>query len=343
MSISAGVLTRRLIRKPLATDWSAAFEIGVLFWRGQFTRAMNMRDMDDGRTLFDSLQTNTSEDFDVSRTATTPPDPRGEWIVPKDLTSDITLLYLHGGGYTFHGGITHRFAEMLSAHLACRLFALDYRLTPENRHPAQQEDALAACRYLFESGVSPRELVIVGDSAGGHLTLMTLGALKEAGLPQPALAIGLCPWTDVNARGGSLFANDSYDLVQGWMALRFGDWLVGSAKRPHPDSLSPIHRNYAGLAPLYLQAGGREVLVDMIRDFASVLVEQGHDVTLDVWPSMTHVFQAHGNTLPDSAEAIGRIRMAIRHYADSGRAAVPFPTSVRTEIRNAAPDRATPA
>lgn len=76
------------------------------------------------------------------------------------------------------------------------------------------------------------------------MALMLLQALKAQGKPQPALCIGLCPWTDIGDRGASLRDNDPTDLVQGWMALQLGHWL-------DPD-----------------QAYGREVLRDMIIDFA---------------------------------------------------------------------------
>src|SRR5215831_13166702 len=71
---------------------------------------------------------------------------------------------------------------------ATKLFALNYRLTPEHPHPAQIEDAVAAYRWLLGTGVHPSSIILAGDSAGGHLTLMTLLELRKLGLPQPGLA-----------------------------------------------------------------------------------------------------------------------------------------------------------
>jgi acetyl esterase/lipase len=312
--------------------WSSDFEIGNLFWRGQFNRAFAMMDIREARLYIDSLQTWTDEVYDVVRRASPPGAPKGYWISPPAPCSEATLLYLHGGGYAFHAGISHRFADMLASLLKARVFALDYRLTPEHPHPAQLDDAVAAYRALLAAGVDPKRLVVIGDSAGGHLTLMTLVALRTAGLPQPTLAVGLCPWTDVGERGRSLQVNDRYDLVQGWMAVRFGEWLAGSTSASR-ETLSPIHQSYEGLAPIYLQGGGREVLIDLIRDFARVLVDQGCDVTLDVWTEMTHDFQAHGLTRPESAEAIARIRAAIAHYSGVRADRLTFAACERTELR----------
>jgi monoterpene epsilon-lactone hydrolase len=331
--ISVSTILRRSLHGPLAPGWPLDFEIGNLFWRSQFDRAFAMADIREARVYFDSLQTWTDEIYDVERSTLPPGDPKGDWVSPLAPTSDATLLYLHGGGYAFHAGVSRRFADMLASLLGARLFTPDYRLTPEHPHPAQQDDALAAYRYLLEEGVDPKKLVVIGDSAGGHLTLMLLVALRDAVLPQPALAVGLCPWTDIGERGRSLYANDRYDCVQGYMAVRFGEWLVGSTGYSR-EALSPIYQSYAGLAPIYLQGGGREGLIDMIRDFARVLVNQGCEAMLDVWPEMTHDFQAHGLTRPESAAAIGRIKVAIAHHIGGDRPA--FEACDMTEIRNEA-------
>lgn len=325
--VSFAAIAARIARRPINPVWPLDFEIGVRFWRRQFTRALNAKTMTEGRMIFDSLQTYTDEDYAVRRR----PGASGEWIEPERRLTDATLLYLHGGGYSLYGAVSKTFGEMLAHHLGARVFALDYRLTPEHPHPAQRDDALAAVRRLYDDGVKPERLVLIGDSAGGHLALMTLVALRESGLPQPALAVGLCPWTDIGARGKSLRGNDRYDLVQGWMALQFGEWLGGDSGASR-EMLSPVHQDFTGLAPVYLQAGGREILVDMIRDFAAGLARDSHEATLDVWPEMTHVFQAHGLTRPESAEALSRIAAAIARHAGAG--GEDLPAIAATEVRS---------
>jgi acetyl esterase/lipase len=210
--------------------------------------------------------------------------------------------------------MSKRFAAMLAHHCGARLFAPDYRLTPEHPHPAQAEDALAAWRYVAGS-TPPEKLVVIGDSAGGHMALTLLQSLRAQGLPQPALCIGLCPWTDIGNRGASITTNDRYDVVQGWMARRFGEWLDPEGRHGRA-ALSPIAQDYKGLAPIYLQAGGREVLCDMIRDFATAQAEHGADVLLDIWLDMPHDFQAFDTEKQSSTEALSRIRSAVTYHVD---------------------------
>jgi epsilon-lactone hydrolase len=117
-------------------------------------------------------------------------------------------------------------------------------------------------------------------------------------------------------------------MVQGWMALRFGEWLEPGTRYGR-DVLSPISYNFKGLAPLYLQAGGREILCDMIRDLARKQPQNGAKVLLDVWPNMPHDFQLLDSTQRSATEALTRIRAAVRHEVDRD---VEFEAGAMTEV-----------
>ncbi|MCY6382569.1 alpha/beta hydrolase [Hoeflea prorocentri] len=324
--IAIGVMARHLIGRRIAPDWDWQTEIGIRFWRHQFTKAMNHKDIGQGRAIYDSLQTETDDIYPVQ---TRDCDrPKGRWFYPDGITSDAVLLYLHGGGYTFNGPNSDRFAAMLAHHAGARLFMPLYRLTPDHPHPAQAEDALAAWRFVGKHAPAEKT-VVIGDSAGGHMALTLLQSLKQERLAQPALCIALCPWTDIGARGRSLTDNNRYDLVQGWMALRFGEWLDPEGRYGR-EALSPISHDYAGLAPIYMQAGGREMLRDMIIDFAEVQAGNGADIMLDIWDDMPHDFQAYGSTKASSAKALARIRDAVHGHVDGGKLLATLPEITRT-------------
>lgn len=311
--IATKVYLRHAFNKRIAPDWDANTEIGIRFVRHQFTAAMTHQDIAKGRLLFDSVQTETDDQYDVTTEPST--NPMGTWYHPKTIRTETKLLYLHGGGYTFHGGVSDRFAAMLAHHTGNVLFAPHYRLTPEHPHPAQAEDALEAWTYMTRK-TAPKNIVTIGDSAGGHMALMLLQTLRKEGLDQPALCIGLCPWTDIGERGASLRDNDRYDLVQGWMALKFGEWLDPGNKFGR-ETLSPIFQDFSGLAPIYLQAGGREMLRDMIVEFAQIQRSKGADVTLDLWSDMPHVFQAYDSLTESSSMALNRIATVIKARAEN--------------------------
>lgn len=276
---------------------------------------MKADDIVTGRQILDTLQTETPDVYSVDQKAQT--NPKGTWYIPHTRKSDATILYFHGGGYAFHGAMSKRFAAMLAHHIGAPVFAPDYRLTPENPHPAQAEDAIAAWHYIVAEKPTER-IVVIGDSAGGHMMLSLLLSLKETGQKQPVLGIGLCPWTDIGDRSSSLRENDKYDLVQGWMALRFGEWLDPNGNYGR-ELLSPIYQNFKGLSPLYLQAGGREIFHDMISNFAEKQGQLGSDIMLDIWPDMPHDFQLLDSTQSSALDALNRIYLAVQHFVDGSQ------------------------
>lgn len=307
--IATSVYARHILGKKIAPDWDANMEIGIRFWRHQFTIAMTHPDIRTGRAIYNSLQTLTDDIYDVE--IDTKPD--GLWVTPKTLTADRVLLYFHGGGYTFGGPNAERFAAMLAHNTGARLWMPNYRRTPEHPHPAQIEDARLAWGLLTQS-VSPKNTVVIGDSAGAHLALMLLSDLGNSGGPQPALCIALCPWVDNAERGESMRTNDHFDLVQGWMALKFGEWL-DPEERYGREALSPIFKDYSGLAPIYLQAGGREIFRDPAEEFSRIQAEKGADVMLDLWDDMPHDFQAYDSMFSSSSQALTRIRAVVHGEA----------------------------
>ena len=82
------------------------------------------------------------------------------------------------------------------------VYVPDYRLGPENKFPAQLEDGVSCYNFLIDNlGYSPEQIAIAGDSAGGHLALITLLKLKETNKPLPSCLALLSPWTDPNGSG----------------------------------------------------------------------------------------------------------------------------------------------
>jgi acetyl esterase/lipase len=313
MGATTTVAVQRFFGKSPNADWPWDIEAGVVFWRRQSSAAFALKSIGAARDLMDAIAFDTLSRLDVSVSASTPFEPVGHWFVPSNADTNRVVLYFHGGGYAFYVRSHASPIGFVAQAARARTFALDYRLTPEHPYPAQLEDALEAYRWLLEEGHDPTSIVVAGDSGGGHLALMLLPAIRNAGLPQPAVCIGLCPWTYVGDRGASLFANDRYDWVQGYMAMQYAEWLIGDSGY-NGATISPMSADLRGLAPIYLQAGGREILYDMIVEFAQNARDRGVSVELETWTSMPHDFQAFGDYLPESKEALERIADVISRY-----------------------------
>lgn len=237
-------------------------------------------------------------------------------VLSRPSADRTILMYLHGGAYLVGSARTVRpVTSWLTWVLRCRTYAIDYRLAPVHPFPAALDDSLRAYRSLIEYGVDPSTVVLAGDSAGGGLTVATLVAARDAGLPMPAAAVLLSPWTDLTAAGGSLESNRGFDYLPAGEIPYAVSLVVGDADPADP-RVSPVYGDLSGLPPLLVFAGGREVLLDSIRHFVSRARDQDVEAELVVHQHMFHDWLPTIPGSPDAMLTVERISDFVRSHLD---------------------------
>src|SRR6056297_2764333 len=142
------------------------------------------------------------------------PTMYAEWLIHKDSPKDKVILYIHGGGFMSGSCLTHRghvSKIVMGTGITALLF--DYCLAPEHPFPAALDDCVTAYLYLLEKGYSPENIVICGESAGGTLTLSTLKALRDNGIPFPKAAVSISPVTDLSCQAESFKTKAKHDIA----------------------------------------------------------------------------------------------------------------------------------
>jgi monoterpene epsilon-lactone hydrolase len=226
----------------------------------------------------------------------------GEWARPAKPTT-ATLLYLHGGGYFACSPKTHRPITGAFARRGFAVFVPDYRLAPEHPFPAAIEDAAAAWQGLLDGGHAPRSLAIAGDSAGGGLCLALMLTLRDRQAALPAAAALFSPWTDLAGTGASLVSNAERDAMFWAPGLsKAGEIYLGGASATNPLA-SPHYADLAGLAPMVVHAGDREILRDDSTRLADRARAAGVEVDLRIWPVVPHVWQL-AQFLPEARRSL---------------------------------------
>jgi acetyl esterase/lipase len=297
---AAATLGRRAVRGPRRPGWSARTELAAAL-----TRSVVMRSKREGiawlRAAQAALPVRVVHAGEVAFEPVAAGGVSGLACTPRGAAPERTLLYLHGGGYVIGSAASYRdLVARLAVHGRARVVAVDYRLAPEHRFPAQQEDCLAAARAL-SAEVGPARLALGGDSAGAALCVATLCALRDAGEPLPAAALLLCPWTEPLAAGGSMERNADADFADRALLV---SWIEATGGDPLDPRLTVTGAKLAGLPPLLVQVGGAELLYDQVQRFAAQARAAGVDVELEEYPEMFHDFQLHAALLPQGAAAL---------------------------------------
>ncbi|GBE87588.1 hypothetical protein SCP_1102650 [Sparassis crispa] len=239
----------------------------------------------------------------------------GYWITTDGAGTDAhaapgekVIYYLHGGGYISESAHPSEFMStipraILRRSLASRAFSVEFRLTnmnplvpPEERNPfpAALLDALAGYAYLVDTlGFRPEDIIVVGDSAGGHLALSlaryiaqntahlrtTLEAFRQrdSAAPPDYHLILLSPWADMGMshyyHGGSereFYYDFLGDPHEGLLAevTRVLTAPLGADAVEHNPYLSPASRNvqasFSGFPRTFIAVGDAERLYDQV-------------------------------------------------------------------------------
>ena len=227
----------------------------------------------------------------------------GEWVEGPQ-PSDITLLYLHGGGYFGCSAESHRPITVGFALQGFRVYAPDYRLAPENQFPAAVEDATAAYRALLAQGCPAERIVAAGDSAGGGLALSLLLTLRASSTALPAAAALFSPWTDLAATGESIRTNASRcAMFNGPDTGPSARYYLGDADPRNPLA-SPFYGDHSGLPPLLIHVGADECLRDDSTRLAEKALAEGVPVELKIWPVVPHAWQLAPQKIPEARQSV---------------------------------------
>ena len=226
-----------------------------------------------------------------------------------------TLVYFHGGGWVLGSLDTHdALCRGLANSSGLEVVAVDYRLAPENPHPAALDDAWTATEWAAaRARSSGGSLVVGGDSAGGHLATCVSARARQSG-PEIAAQVLVYPVTDLSSFETASYGRyaEGYWLTTAAMEWFRNHYLSAGTDRMHPD-VSPLYRSdLRGMPPAILVAAGCDVLLDEGARYAERLIEDGGEVTVLSYPGVIHGFMALPAAIPEGRQAINDVGTLLR-------------------------------
>ena len=200
----------------------------------------------------------------------------GAWYVSLDKNpKNKVLYYIHGGGFVAGSSRdTFGFISYAVKHFGYNIFSIDYRLAPNHKCLETIEDCFDGYKYLLRDR-NPKDIILIGDSAGGNLVFALPQKLKDEKIELPGGIISCSPVTQ--------FIHYPYSYYECSMKTDYGitfgindtaDFYRGELDRSHP-YVSPLLGDLSDYPPTYLDASNRESLRDESRMMYVLLKEQG--------------------------------------------------------------------
>jgi len=207
-------------------------------------------------------------------------------------------LHIHGGGHTIGTADSQdQTLAALAQRAAVAVVSVEYRLAPENAWPLPADDCEAAAVWLFKHAkdlFGTDQIVVGGESAGGHLSAVTVLRLRDKhshafaganlvyGIYDCSETPSLRNWGDRN-----LVLNTA---IVRWFAEQLRSSDEAKAIAVDDPSISPLYADLSGLCPALFSVGTLDPLLDDTLFMAPRWMAAGNKTELEIYPGGIHAF-----------------------------------------------------
>ena len=214
-------------------------------------------------------------------------------------------LHIHGGGWVLgRAHLQDPRNEEIAQTCSAVVISVDYRLAPEHPYPAPLDDCEAAAAWLVKNAGAEfgvENIVIGGESAGGHLSATTVLRMRDrhgyTGFKAANLVYGVYDLAMTPSQRS--WGDEPFVLSTPIMAW-FCDHFVPAEKRHDPD-VSPLYADLHDLPPALFSVGTLDPLLDDTLFMHQRWMAAGNESELRVYPGGPHGFDGHPTKLGQSA------------------------------------------
>lgn len=210
-------------------------------------------------------------------------------ILPPRELSDKVVLYLHGGAYKYNFVIAHWvFIGSIADQVKAKVVAPDYPLVPKYNATHVFDLLLKVYKNLLKDHDS-KNITIIGDSAGGGMTLALAQLIKKEGLPQPHQLILLAPCVDVTLENPEIKEIDKDDPILNIKSIRQAGIEYAGPLDTKNYLVSPIYGDITDLAPISIYVGTKDLLVADCRKLNRMAKSQNIEIDYNEYEGLFHV------------------------------------------------------
>lgn len=200
-------------------------------------------------------------------------------VTPKSYKNDNkVILYVHGGSYI--GSLTTKYWDFIAS--ICQdtgytIIVPDYPLTPNYDY----EDVFEFMLPLYEKvihQVKKENLILLGDSAGGGLSLALLEKIGEMEGRMPAQTILISPWLDVRMQNPNIKEVEKNDPILNIVNLKVAGITYAGKNGMDSYLVNPIDGPLEKLENITIYTG----TYDVLNPDVSVLVQRAKEKGIDI-------------------------------------------------------------
>ena len=212
-------------------------------------------------------------------------------IRPKEeVEEERRILYFHGGSYMAEMSSYHwNFIENLVLDTKMTVIIPDYPLTPKYTY----KDVFKMVKPLYKEiieEVKPENLILMGDSAGGGLSLALLEEVSEENYELPGKTILISPWLDVRLTNPEIDEVQKKDKELNKEALKVAGIAYAGDDGIDSYLVNPIDGDLSKLSNITILTGTSDILNPDVHVLEERGKEQGIDINVKEYEGAGHIW-----------------------------------------------------
>lgn len=226
-------------------------------------------------------------------------------VEPAQKKTHKIVIYIHGGGFVYESTAGHyELVNRLAVITGATIFTIHYKLAPEYQFPTQIHEVEKVYLWLLAQGYKAKEIIFVGDSAGGNIALGTTIFLRDKKKSLPAGIIAISAPTDATFSYPSFMKNKTRDFILTPEKMQFFTGAYRGKESATNPLISPTFANLKGLPKMQLFVSDNELPFDDIVAFSKKLQKYGVECELHVGKNLMHGYPLVARFVPEAQESI---------------------------------------
>ena len=214
--------------------------------------------------LFVDIETKTPENIENKYDLTVETFENRNIFIIKSKGSKKTnmkILYFHGGSYMAEATSNHwEFIENLVDDTGATVILPDYPLTPKYNYKDVFNMVVPLYKEIQQKVDVSNELIIMGDSAGGGLSLALLEKISQEDIKMPKKTILISPWLDVRMDNPKIEQVKEQDKKLNKEALKIAGLAYAESDGIDSYLVNPIDGDLSKINNLTIFTGTKDIL-----------------------------------------------------------------------------------
>lgn len=209
----------------------------------------------------------------------------------KEQTNKI-ILYFHGGAYMAEATKQHwKFIEDIVKDTGATVIMPDYPLTPKHNYKDVFNMVVPLYKEIEEKIDNSKEFIIMGDSAGGGLSLALLEKISQYSYYKlPNKTILISPWLDARLNNPEIDKIQKRDKKLNKEALKISGIAYAGEDGDDSYLVNPIDGELSNLKDIIIFTGTKDILNPDVYELEKRAKEVDVKVDIREYQNASHIW-----------------------------------------------------